>query len=152
MDVLYFAFANDAVHPLKTLQQEDNEINTILEPLAAKGHFKIIRDSYASLDSIAEKLMLYKDQIVLFHFGGHAGNQHLQLDSGKASALGISELLGKCPRLKVVILNGCATIGQVELLHSKNIPIVIGTYRPIEDKKAFHFELKAVVFQCTLHQ
>lgn len=149
MDVLYFAFANDPDRPLDELKREDAEINRLLEPLAARGRFKIIRDSFVTLDALADKLSLYKRDLVLFHFSGHAGNDLLQLDTVTARATGIAALLGACPRLQLVVLNGCATQGQVGLLQEQNVPLTIATYRPVEDAKAFAF---AVQFYRSLSQ
>ena len=52
---------------------------------------------------------------------------------------GLAQLLSECPRLKLVILNGCSTIGWVKLLHRYNIPVVIGTYAEISDENAALF-------------
>lgn len=142
MDVLYFAFANDPAHPLDELNREDTGINRLLEPLAARGHFKIVRDSFATLDMVADKLSLYKRDIVLFHFSGHAGPDHIQLDGEAAHAKGIATLLGACPRLHIVVLNGCATWRQIALLREHNIPLVIATHRPVEDPKAAAFAIQ----------
>lgn len=142
MHVLYFAFANNPDHPLDELKREDAEINRLLETLAASGRFRIVRDSFATLDAIAEKLRTYRNELVLFHYSGHAGSNHLDLEGGPARALGIAALLGACPNLQLVVLNGCATVGQVLCLHEGGIPAVIATHRPIEDPKAATFAIQ----------
>lgn len=142
MDVLYFAFANDPDRPLDELKREDAEINRLLEPLAARGRFKIVRDSFATLDQVADKLTLYKQDLVLFHFSGHAGHDRLLLQGEQAYALGIAALLGACKRLQLVVLNGCATYGQVRVLHEQQTPLVIATHRPVEDPKAAAFAIQ----------
>ena len=141
MDVLYFAFANDPENPLDELKREDTQINRLLEPLAARNHFRLVRDSYATLDTIAEKLALYKQDLVLFHFSGHAGPDHIQLTDTPAQSEGLARFLGECPNLKLIVLNGCATAPQVEWLRRLKIPLVIATHRPVEDNKAAGFAI-----------
>ncbi|MCB0583476.1 MAG: CHAT domain-containing protein [Phaeodactylibacter sp.] len=135
MDILYFAFYNDPQQPLEELQREDREINQLLEPLS-KGRFEVRRSSFASLEEVIEKLTLYKDDLTLFHFGGHAGQEQILLEGGEAKARGLAELLGQCPKLQGVVLNGCATAGQVDLLQEQGAPFVIASYRPVQDHKA----------------
>lgn len=54
--------------------------------------------------------------------------------------MGIGELLGNCPNLKLVILNGCSTKKQVDrLLQLKNAPVVIATSAPVNDYSATQF-------------
>lgn len=142
MDVLFFAFANDRDQPLPTLEREDETIYSLLAPRQAQLHFLIHRDSFTSIEKLAEYLTLYRHNIVLFHYSGHAGMDHLALDEEEARALGLAELLGKCPRLRAVILNGCSTAGQVALLRQKNIPVVVATSAPVEDDKATEFAIQ----------
>lgn len=142
MDVLYFAFANHPDRPLEELKREDAEINRLLEPLAARGLFRIVRDSFATLDTVADKLSLFKRDLVLFHYSGHAGPDRLELLGESASSKGIAALLGECKRLQLVLLNGCATNPQVEALQALDIPLVIATQRPVEDPKAADFAIQ----------
>lgn len=136
MEVVYFAFYNDPKDPLQELKEEDQKINQILEVLAAQGQFRIVRDSFASLDTVAEKLTLYQNDLVLFHFGGHAGQSELLLEDGSARSEGIAQLLKNCPNLQLVFLNGCSTQGQVDRLLELGVPAVLATTRPVNDKKA----------------
>lgn len=142
MDVLYFAFANPPDHPLEELKREDLEINSILEPLAARNNFRIVRDQYATIDAVVEKLSLFKNDLVLFHFSGHAGADRIELMDAVAKSTGIAELLASCPKLLMVVLNGCATYPQVKHLQEINIPLVIATHRPVEDPKAAAFAIQ----------
>ena len=142
MDVLYFAFANHPDRPLEELKREDAEINRLLEPLAARGLFRIVRDSFATLDTVVDKLNLFKRDLVLFHYSGHAGPDSLELLGGSAQSKGIAALLAECPQLKLVLLNGCATQPQVQALQALKIPLVIATQRPVEDPKAAAFAIQ----------
>lgn len=149
MDILFFAFANNPENPLPALQDEDEFIYSLLAPRQAQGHFVIHRDQAVSIETLAEYLSLYRNDIVLFHYSGHAGKEHLSLDDELAHSLGIAELLGNCPRLKFVLLNGCSTVGQVSRLLEKQIPIVIATSSSVEDEKAKEF---AIQFYRSLYQ
>lgn len=142
MDVLYFAFANQAAQPLIEIQRENSGIMRLLEPLAARNYFKIVQDPYATLDSVAENLDLHKNNLVLFHFSGHAGPDRLELLDTSAYDEGVAALLVQCTRLKLVVLNGCATYPQVDVLQKLRIPLVIATHRPVGDQKAADFALR----------
>ena len=74
-------------------------------------------------------------------YSGHAGRDSLELEDGKAHVEGIAALLGRCENLKLVILNGCSTAGQVNELLKQNIPIVIATSAPVEDRRATEFSI-----------
>ncbi len=142
MDVLFFAFANDRDNPLPNLEKEDELIYSLLAPRQAQMHFMIHRDSFADLGQITEYLTLYRKRIVLFHYSGHADGQGLFLGGEDAKARGIAELLAQCDRLKLVVLNGCSTQAQVQLLQEKNIPVVVATSAPIADNKAAEFAIQ----------
>ncbi|MCB9292589.1 MAG: hypothetical protein H6559_05595 [Lewinellaceae bacterium] len=92
--------------PLENLKDEDTGIHGILARREAKNHFTILRESFAEREVIIEHLQDYRDHIVLFHFSGHAGGDGLMMEDGKGNAEGIAELLGQCPNLELVILNG----------------------------------------------
>lgn len=139
MDVLCLAFANDRANPLPILQDEDNNLNRILAPRQLKQHYILIRDSYASITSVTNTIAQSKDQLRIFLYSGHAGRDKLLLEGQAANAEGIAYLLGQCPNLQLVFLNGCSTKGQVYSLLQKGIPVVIATSAPVEDKKANEF-------------
>jgi hypothetical protein len=155
MDVICLAFANDRTNPLPTLQEEDNNLNRILSPRQLKQHFILIRDSYASITSVTNTVAQSKDQLRIFLYSGHAGRDKLLLEGQAANAEGIAYLLGQCPNLQLVFLNGCSTKGQVYSLLQKGIPIVIATSAPIEDKKANEFSsrfFQALYDQCSIKE
>ena len=155
MDVISLAFANDRANPLPTLQEEDNNLNRILSPRQLKQHFILIRDSYASITSLTNTVAQSKDQLRIFLYSGHAGRDKLLLEGQAANAEGIAYLLGQCPNLQLVFLNGCSTKGQVYSLLQKGIPVVIATSAPIEDKKANEFSsrfFQALNDQCSIKE
>lgn len=139
MDVLFLNFANSRSAPLPSLEQEEDAIFRLLTPRALRQHYLLHRESYATISKIAEYLTLYRNYISLFHYAGHAERDALLLDAEEAQAGGIAHLLGQCTNLKLVVLNGCSTKGQVEALLAQGIPVVIATSAPVEDKKATRF-------------
>ncbi len=140
MDLIFLSFANSREDPLPSLKDEEESIYAMLARRMAQQHFNIHRDAEASTSSIAEYLLLYKDFISVFVFSGHAGRDKLLASDGKANALGIAQLLAQCPRLKLILLNGCSTQGQVaRLLELPSKPVVIATSAPVQDRAATQF-------------
>ncbi len=139
MEILLFAFANDRHKPLPTLTEEYLSINKILAPRVLRQHFLAWAISHATLEEVAYYLALFRDRIKLFQFSGHAGRDLLVLEDGASRAPGMAHLLGQCPNLQVVVLNGCSTRGQVKALHQAGIPLVIATSAPVNDHKATQF-------------
>lgn len=138
MYVLFLAYANDSQQPLRELKEEDDEVYSCLLPGALHQHYLIHRESFASLEKIREFLILYRDHIFLFSFSGHAGRDRLILDED-AYPEGMARLLGRCPNLKLVILNGCSTHGQVQSLLDAGVQCVIATSSPVGDLMARTF-------------
>ena len=117
MDTLFLSFANQQHEILPTLQEEDDALYRLLAPRAQAQHFLLHRDSYVTLDKLPSYLTLYRDTLSIFLFSGHAGRDRLLLGGGGiANSDGVAQMLGQCPQLKLVMLNGCSTEGQV---HSK---------------------------------
>jgi hypothetical protein len=139
MDVLFLNFANSREAPLPKLQEEEDAVFKLLTPRALKQHYLLHRESYASIKKIAEYLTLYRNYITVFYYSGHAEKHALLLDTEDANAGGIAHLLGQCTTLKLVVLNGCSTKGQVEALLAQGVPVVIATSAPVEDEKAQRF-------------
>ena len=143
MNLVFLAFANNEVEPLPSLSAEDDQIYHLLARRAKDGHFFIHRDSHTTVPKILDQLLLYKDQLTVFHFSGHAGRDLLLLEDGQANARGIMEILKQCPKLKLVLLNGCSTQGQVaQLLELDTHPIIIATSAPVGDMEATEFSTR----------
>ena len=139
MEILLLAFANNREHPLPSLAAEYAGLNKILSPRVLRQHFLSWSVSHATLDDVAYYLTLFRDRLSLFLYSGHAGRDALLTEDGAARAAGIAHLLGQCKNLKVVILNGCSTAGQVEALHQAGVPLVIATSAPVGDEIATQF-------------
>lgn len=138
--VLFLAFANDDIHPLKRLSEEDDAVHALLHPRAVdKNHFHLHRESHATLDKLRTYFTKYHNQLWLFHYAGHADSEQLFLASGGAQAGGMAAMLAEQALLKLVFLNGCSTQAQVENLLRLGVPAVIATRAPIDDAVAQQF-------------
>ncbi|MFN0217001.1 MAG: hypothetical protein ACKVT2_22315 [Saprospiraceae bacterium] len=143
MEVLLLTFANSETDHLPSLREEDDKVNTVLSERIANGggDFSLVREQYATRENIVAALKLHRNDIGLFWYSGHADSDRLELGDGVAHAGGIAALLGDCPRLKLVGLNGCSTAGQVDALIDKGIPIIIATTASVGDKTAKQFSI-----------
>ncbi|MEM7102249.1 MAG: hypothetical protein AAF502_03885 [Bacteroidota bacterium] len=138
--IIFLAFANSETDPLPSLKTEDDGVYSTLARRAPQGHFALHRDSSVTIPKIAEYLVLFRDDLEVFMYSGHAERDGLFLEDDKANAQGIAQLLALCPKLKLVILNGCSTKGQVdELLKLETNPVVIATSAPVGDFAATQF-------------
>ncbi len=142
MKTLLLTFANQQANLLETLQEEDDTLNRLLAPRAKAQHFLLQRDSFIALDKLPSHLTLYRDSLALFLFSGHAGKDQLFFTDGAGASAGVAHMLGQCPNLKLVFLNGCSTDGQVAQLLAAGVPVVLATSAPVEDKKATFFSIR----------
>jgi len=142
MEVLLLTFANSRENPLPTLAAEYAALNKILSPRVLRQHFLSWSVSHATLEDIGYYLTLFRDRLGLFLFSGHAGRDRLLTEDGDSRAGGIAHLLGQCKNLKVVVLNGCSTGGQVAALHAAGVPLVIATSAPVGDEIAAQFSAR----------
>lgn len=142
--IIFLAFANDKDDYLSMINRERKNIQQALRRHDDEGLIKVETESASTIEDIFHIFNTYQDQIVIFHYGGHAGGTHLQLehaDTGAQAAQvgGLAQLLGQQQNLQLVFLNGCSTKAQVELLLKQGVKIVIATSVPIDDKVATEF-------------
>lgn len=131
-------FPNDM--SLGNLQQEERAIQSaLLHFRKAGGNIEVI--TISSVNELFDYFNLYKGQIGLIHYGGHAESNGLFIDGNKANTKGLAELMGTEPNLEFVFLNGCATAGQVKLLQENNVKTVLATAVPVSDNKATNFAI-----------
>ncbi|HEX2532698.1 MAG TPA: CHAT domain-containing protein, partial [Chitinophagaceae bacterium] len=112
---------------------------------ANKGLFHVHREPAANLERINQALSLYLGELTLFHYSGHAGRDSLFLVDAPVNAAGIAFQLKESARrgvLKLVVLNGCSTAGQVKKLLEAGVPSVIATNAPVGDKSATEFAIR----------
>ena len=142
MSIILLTFANSATQPLATLSEEDREVNKLLSQMAAQEEgWQVVHNSHAKVRDIVDDIIVYQDALSVFLFSGHAERDKLITEGAEANADGIAALLGQCPNLKLVVLNGCSTQGQVEALLDAGVPCVIATSSPVEDTKATQFSI-----------
>ncbi|MFZ4427989.1 MAG: CHAT domain-containing protein [Saprospiraceae bacterium] len=139
---LYLAFANHLQEPLDNLVVESREVHKILLPREQEGHFNLHREDFAQLDTIAHYLTAFMNQVLIFHYGGHAGSASLLLHDLEANAEGVGTMLAQQKDLALVFLNGCSTKEQVVSLLRKGIPAVIATSAPVNDTRAKDFAIR----------
>jgi CHAT domain len=140
--VIFLSFANSRNEPLPTLIDEDKAIYKSLILREIKRHFRLHRETYATINDITDYLTIFKKSVVIFHYSGHAGKDRLLLDDKNAFSDGIAQLLAQQTELKLVFLNGCSTFEQVDALLKVGIPAVIATSQPIRDTLATEFSTK----------
>lgn len=141
MPTLFLAFANSDKNHLDSLRIEDSKVNGSLNDRKLLGDFIVHSEQYATKENIISGLRKFQNDVILFLYSGHAGRDRLELEDGDANADGIAVLLGRCPNLKLVVLNGCSTLGQVDALLKNNVPVVIATSAPINDERAAQFSI-----------
>jgi uncharacterized protein YbaR (Trm112 family) len=145
--LVVIAYANNPEHPLPSLREEDNQVHQYLQSRAAIQPFRIIRESFATRSRLVDMLTSPEDRdaLVLFSYSGHAAGDRLITEDETTNARGLSTLLSQCANLKVVVLNGCSTAGQVKLIlaafekQNKPAPVIVATSATVGDKAAKDF-------------
>ena len=142
MKVIFLAFANSASEPLEFLGQEDEAIYDTLSDRYTYGDYFLHRESFATAETINKFLDKYKDNLAIFHYGGHAGKNKLFVNDQAIYSNGIAKQLkysAEKGSLKLVVLNGCSTSEQVNVLKENGVPAIVSTSAPIKDKSAMEF-------------
>ncbi len=137
--VIFLAFSNPGSDSLGLLEKERKMIANQLIPLESKQFFQLHVEPSATLGDVIQYFTLFKDRIVLFHYGGHAGEAALLLEDGSADAAGLANIFALQKELKCIFLNGCSTRGQVNYLLKKGVPAVIATRAAVADTIAYEF-------------
>jgi hypothetical protein len=140
--IIFLAFANDRDDHLGLLDAERQDIVRALLPYRDSNRVTIMEEAAANKKILAYYLSKYSERIELFHFAGHAGDGALQLKDSPAMALGLAELLGALPNLKLAFLNGCCTNSLLKQFQDQGVKGVIGTSVPIRDNTASEFSVQ----------
>ena len=136
--VVLLAFANDPRNHLRFLADEHHAIKSALEPAVRDGLCEIVELSNANVDLVRQTVQRLQGRIVAFHYGGHAGDFNLFLETpggGNEATSGksLAELLGRHQTLEIVFLNGCCTRQQTQALLDAGVNAVISTDTTIND-------------------
>jgi len=136
LPIIFLAFANDKEVDKKYLRNITQERNSIRQSLSKIDNelCLVTVEPDASIERVLDVFQKYQDQIVVFHYGGHANSYELLLESedGKnvhAYRKGIVSFLSNQKGLKLIFLNGCSTHEHAMSLTKAGIPIVVGTSR-----------------------
>jgi len=139
LPVVLLSFANiDADRPLDT-KAESSALKDALLLVEHEGLVNVEREESVSVEELHKRLLNHYDDLVIFHYAGHADSTQLLLESGQVKGKGIAKLLGQAPHLQLVFLNACETREQAEAFLDHGIKIVIATSRPISDRRAIKF-------------
>jgi hypothetical protein len=137
--VIFLAFANDDDAHLPLLEEERKAIKEHLVPLANRQYFQLFDEASANAEDLVHYLSEYNDQVVIFHYGGHAESDRIILADGSAHAGGVAKALALQDNLKLVFLNGCSTFPQVKHLLELGVDAVIATQVAVGDNSAMEF-------------
>lgn len=146
--VVCLAYANERTPQgfLKQLTIELKSVMNALEPAVQKNriHLRILPAATAQEIANIFQDEWYENRVSVFHYSGHADDDELWLETEQGEnqsffSLGLSRFLGAQQGVKLVFLNGCATLDHAELLMKSNVPAVIATSRKIEDLQARQF-------------
>jgi hypothetical protein len=96
----------------------------------------------ASVDKIFSDLITFRQELTIFHYSGHASMSQIFLNNAGGNAETLALLLGQCPNLRLVFMNGCCTKGHVYHLFKNKVPFVIATNYEVRDALAYKFAAK----------
>ena len=130
--VVFLAFADSVEANLPRLADELRQVRAALAPAVKHGWCDLIERANVTLDDILAVFREQRDQIVLFHYGGHATSYQLLLNASagqlnEVNAGGLAEFLSQQRNLHLLFLNGCSTSGQVDALLDAGVGAVIAT-------------------------
>jgi len=142
MEVIFLAYANSRQNPLSQLEDEYKDVYGILIDNDVHDSYHIHPDPFCTVRTVNDYLDTFSGDIALFNYSGHAGSDKVILDDRAAHAGSIIAQLKKSAgtgSLKLVVLNGCSTMGQVKGLREAGVPAVVATSAPVEDHSALEF-------------
>jgi len=155
MPTFFIATANTETNPLSSLKEERETIKTTLAPLRREGYNTSI-DKYKEIMALSKELVTLQKRILILHYSGHATEDALIIgNASKTVAMqkkGIARILSESKVLKIVFLNGCSTIGQVDTLIKVGVDVVIATHAPIKDNRAKDFSIHFYDYLITQRQ
>lgn len=146
--VAILAYSKDTNQELSKLDEERMSVANLFEDtdLTVKVDSKITPEKLEGL------WLKYRDEVMVFHFGGHAGPSVLQLNQDEFTAKvvfakGISDFIEKfCRNIKLVFLNGCSTEDQASYFLDRGVSAVIATEMPVKDEVASCFAERFYTF------
>ena len=142
--VIFTAFANPR-GDLPNLTQELNGIQDVLQDLERQGKIKKhLTRTDTDLNAYFDFLRSWKNEVSIFHYGGHANSEGLTLQNAHTFFEPLAkELVERNPdSLVLVFLNGCSTRQHVDTLFALGVKAVIATSVSIADDLATRFAVR----------
>jgi hypothetical protein len=143
--ILFIAFANDVENPAENLEGLRREYANIQAAFAfyagGDGSCELLTNAACTGDGLVEPF--YRNQVVIFHYAGHASPDALLLQTADghnapASRDRFAQFLALQSRLRLVFLNACMTREWAEQLVRLGV-CVVATSRCIPDSIAPDF-------------
>lgn len=139
--LIYIAYANKPKQHLTALESEFMEVRSILRRKEG-NNFELLWDEVATIEKMSEALQGDEHQrLEFFAYSGHANSGTLELSEEDAYIGGLAGMMGHCQNLKVVLLNGCSTVGMVKAILEQGVKVVIATHAPVNDNTAKVFAI-----------
>lgn len=144
--VALMTYSYDPDNPLFGVSKEFQKVLDVLFPIS-KDCIALPRP-WATAEDIRTGFSNLKDELLIFHFSGHAGANILQVNNLQGTAKIIfSRHLAEYIKplatgLKLVFLNGCSTRDQADFFLDNGISAVIATNKPIKDTYAVDFAIR----------
>jgi hypothetical protein len=148
--IFLLAYANDRSDDgryLRNLPEERRQVKAALRAARDLRRCEIIECANATVEELLDECQGQGRRLAVFHFAGHADGQTLLFEhpDGRANATvasSIAEFLGGIASLKLVVLNGCSTQQQVDMLLAHGIPAVVATSTSVRDDVATEFAVR----------
>lgn len=142
--VVYLSYANNPSDPkLANLRAEKEAVRAALAPWILNNRLISDLEDNTEIGNVLARLndRAYAQKLIIFGFSGHAGGKKLLFNDEQARGKGLATLMRKenCPHLKIIFLNGCVTQEHFRFFEENEVPIIITTNAPVEDKKAMTF-------------
>lgn len=132
-------FANgDQDSPLD-LKKESSILKDAFLLLEHEGLINVEREESVTLEELEKRLSNYYNDLVIFHYAGHANSTKLLFEGAAVGGTGIAGMLGQAPHLQLVFLNACETREQADVFLNAGVNVVVATLRPINDARAIQF-------------
>ncbi|MEL7499474.1 MAG: CHAT domain-containing protein [Planctomycetota bacterium] len=133
--------------PLRDLDNLKRETSGLRSVFRNSSVFEVRILQHPSLAEIEDVFQLNRNQIVLFHYSGHADGfrQMMESEAGTTEVVrvsGFASFLASQRGLRFVFLNGCSTKLQKEAFFDAGVPAVLATTEDIDDQLAADFSLR----------
>jgi hypothetical protein len=136
MPNILIIYANDQQRQLAMLEKESKEISRLLDRVPHKNYSVKMIPAVQPAE-LLDELANNGHELEILHYSGHADSRTLFFAEQEIKSGNLADRLSLCPNLKLVFLNGCATMGQIANFHAAGVPYVVATSREVEDTKSY---------------